>query len=114
MATEPSRKEIWFTDLDPTRGHEQFGKRPVLIVSANTFNHGPADLVIVVSLTTRVRRIQSRVRIEPPEGGVTASSYAMCETVRSISKGRLIARWGVVTDTTMGQVEDYLRVLMSL
>jgi mRNA interferase MazF len=111
---DPSRKEVWFADLDPTRGHEQFGKRPVLIVSTNTFNQGPADLVIVVSLTTRARRVQSHVRIEPPEGGLKTTSYAMCEAVRSISKERLIDRWGVVADTTMGKVADYLRILLEL
>jgi len=114
MATEPSRKEIWFANLDPTRGHEQFGTRPVLIVSTNTFNHGPADLVIAAALTTRARRVRSRVRIEPPNGGVKTTSFVMCETVRSISKERLLQRWGVVSDETMEQIADYLRVLMEL
>jgi len=38
----------------------------------------------------------------------------MCETVRSISKERLLQRWGVVSDETMEQIADYLRVLMEL
>lgn len=114
MAPDPLRKEIWFADLDPTRGHEQFGKRPVLIVSTNPFNQGPADLVIVVALTTRARRVQSWVRIDPPEGGLKATSYAMCETVRSISKERLITRWGTVRDETMDRVADLLRILLEL
>jgi mRNA-degrading endonuclease toxin of MazEF toxin-antitoxin module len=32
------RGEIWFVDLDPTQGHEQKGRRPVLIVSPEPFN----------------------------------------------------------------------------
>ncbi|NLJ36638.1 MAG: type II toxin-antitoxin system PemK/MazF family toxin, partial [candidate division WS1 bacterium] len=39
---KPSRGDIWMLDLDPTRGHEQAGKRPGLIVSADPLNHGPA------------------------------------------------------------------------
>lgn len=114
MAPEPSRRDIWFANLDPTVGHEQAGTRPVLVVSTNTFNHGPADLVIAVSLTTRARRVHSWVQIDPPEGGLKATSYAMCETVRSISKERLITRWGAVSDETMDQVEDLLRILLEL
>lgn len=114
MSTEPLRGEIWFADLAPVRGHEQDGPRPVLIVSTNTFNRGPADLVIAVSLTTRARRIQSHVRIDPPEGGLKAVSYAMCEQVRCISKHRLSTRWGSVSRDTMEQIEDYLSVLLEL
>ncbi len=32
------RGEIWLVDLDPTQGHEQKGRRPVLIVSPEAFN----------------------------------------------------------------------------
>ena len=48
MSTLPNRGEIWLADLNPTRGHEQAGVRPVLIISTNTFNHGRADLVFVL------------------------------------------------------------------
>jgi len=36
-------------DLRPIRGREQDGVRPALILSVNKFNHGPADLVIVLA-----------------------------------------------------------------
>jgi len=39
---------MWLADLDPTRGHEQAGRRPVLVVSDDIFNRGPADLVIIL------------------------------------------------------------------
>ena len=32
------RGEIWLVSLDPTLGHEQKGRRPVLIVSPEAFN----------------------------------------------------------------------------
>src|ERR1051326_2545528 len=44
-------------DLNPTRGHAQAGARPVLIISTNTFNHGPANLVFVLPLTRTDHRI---------------------------------------------------------
>ena len=115
MAVQPSRGEIWTAALNPTRGHEQAGERPVLIVSTNLFNHGPADLVFVLPLTRTDRRIPIHIPIDPPEGGVRARSFILCDALRSIAKERLGARpWGVVSAQTMAQVEDCLRTLLEL
>jgi mRNA interferase MazF len=115
MASLPNRGEIWSADLNPTRGHEQAGARPVLIISTNGFNHGSAGWVFVLPLTGTDRRIPIHVSIDPPEGGVAARSYILCDAVRSITKDRLGSRpWGRVSDATLRKVEDYLRILMEL
>ncbi|WNN47194.1 type II toxin-antitoxin system PemK/MazF family toxin [Siccibacter colletis] len=44
------RGEIWLVSLDPTSGHEQRGKRPVLIVSPASFNQF-TRLPVVVPIT---------------------------------------------------------------
>lgn len=115
MAVQPSRGEIWTASLNPTRGHEQGGERPVLIVSTNQFNHGSADLVFVLPLTRTDRRIPIHIPIDPPEGGVRARSFILCDALRSIAKERLgTSPWGVVSARTMAQVEDCLRILLDL
>jgi mRNA interferase MazF len=115
MATSPARGEIWSADLNPTRGHEQAGTRPVLVVSTDIYNRGPAGLVIVVPITRTDRRIPIHVVIEPPEGGVTARSVLLCDAVRSISSDRLVGEpWGHVGPGTLRAVEDPLRLLMDL
>ncbi|HMT21012.1 MAG TPA: type II toxin-antitoxin system PemK/MazF family toxin [Promineifilum sp.] len=115
MATKPNRGEVWLADLDPTRGHEQAGKRPVLIVSTNQYNYGSADLVLVLPLTRRNRGIPIHIPIRAPEGGVSAPSYILCDGLRSISKERLIASpWGNVSPQTMNRVNRVLRILMEL
>src|SRR6185295_5268066 len=53
------RGEVWLADLDPTRGHEQAGRRPVLIVSDDVFNAGAAELVVVLPMTSTLRPIAS-------------------------------------------------------
>lgn len=112
--TAPSRGEVWLASLDPTRGHEQSGRRPVLIMSEDLFNRGPAGLAIVLPLTSTLRGIPSHVVVEPPEGGLKGTSAILCEAIRSISTERLIVRWGAVFSATMIQVEDTLRILMRL
>jgi mRNA interferase MazF len=115
MASLPNRGEIWLADLNPTRGHEQAGARPVLIISTNMLNHGPADLVFMLPLTRTDRRIPIHVPIDPPEGGVSARSYILCDAVRSIARERLGSRaWGSVSSSTLRKVEDTLRILMDL
>jgi mRNA interferase MazF len=114
MNTSPARGDIWLADLNPIRGREQAGMRPCLVVSVNLFNQSPAELVIVIPLTTRAKGIRTHVSLLPPEGGVREQSFIKCEDVRSISTERLASRWGSVAPATMHQVEDCLRILMGL
>jgi mRNA interferase MazF len=112
--TKASRGDVWMLDPDPTRGHEQAGRRPGLVVSADPLNHGPAGLVIVVPMTTRERGIPFHVRIDPDESGLRQVSFAKCEDVRSVSADRLIRRMGRIGPQTMYHVEEALRILLDL
>ncbi len=110
----PSRGDVWLVDLEPTRGHEQGGQRPALVVSTNLFNFGPAELVIVLPITTRAKGIPFHVEVNPPEAGLRERSFIKCEDVRSMSTGRLYRQWGAVSAETMAAVEDRLRILLEL
>jgi len=110
----PRRGEVWLTDLNPTRGHEQAGRRPVLVVSEDLFNQGPAGLVIVLPMTSTIRNVPTHVPVSPPEGGVKGRTAILCDGVRSVSLERLVERWGAVDRQTMATVEDRLRILLRL
>jgi len=110
----PERGEIWLVDLDPVRGHEQAGRRPALVVSVDALNHSPAELAIVLPVTSRDKRIRSHVPVPANEGGLEMTSYVKCEDVRSISTSRMIRRFGKVTLGTLEAVEDRLRILLGL
>jgi hypothetical protein len=75
--TTARRGEIWMVDLDPTLGHEQAGKRPALVLSVDSFNASPADLVTVLPVTSKARAIRTRIPITPPEGGLGLPSYVI-------------------------------------
>jgi mRNA interferase MazF len=110
----PQRGEIWSADLNPTLGHEQGGRRPVLVVSIDAFNVGLSGLAIVLPITSRVRPLPLHLPVNPPEGGVRLPSAILCDAVRSIDQRRLIDCWGTVTTATMSMVEDRLRRLLGL
>lgn len=111
--TTPRRGEIWWVDLNPTRGHEQSGKRPGLVISDDIFNEGPAELVVVLPLTTRDKKIPVHEKIIPPEGGLADISYIKCQDIRSVSKKRLSARIGEVEERTMLAVQEKIKILLS-
>lgn len=112
---DPARGEVWQIDLNPPgKGHEQHGIRPGLIVSVDTFNNGPADLVITLPITSKGKGIPFHVEINPPEGGLTMRSHIKCEEVRSISKLRLVKRLGEVKEGTMEKVEDRIKIVLGL
>lgn len=108
------RGQIRVADLNPAMGHEQANVRPVLIVSNDQFNSGPAGLVTVVPITGTDRGIPLHIRIDPPEGGLTKPSVILCDQVRTISVKRLQKELGMVTQATMAEVEDRIRILLSL
>jgi mRNA interferase MazF len=108
------RGEIWLADLNPTRGHEQAGKRPVAVVSEDSLNSGPAGLVIVLPVTSTIRPIPSHIVVSPPEGGLKVRSAVICEAIRSISTDRLVERWGRLSQRSLVRVEDVLRIILRL
>jgi mRNA interferase MazF len=110
----PSRGDVWMVDLSPTRGREQDGMRPGLVLSVDKFNHGPADLVIVIPITKTQRNIPTHVKVPMGEAGLTFDSYIKCEDIRSISKDRLVRYMGAVTSPRIESVQKWVRVLLGL
>jgi mRNA interferase MazF len=115
---DPNRGEIWLTDLGTGRGHEQAGQRPALVVSDDAFNAGLAGLVMVVPLTSKVKKsknIPAHIPVDPPEGGLKTPSVILCDQVRTVSKDRLVKTpWGVVSPATLASVDAALRTLLGL
>lgn len=108
------RGEVYVGNPDPVIGHEQGGRRPVLVVSIQAMNRAAARLVVSVPLTTTDRSNKLHVRVEPPEGGLERVSYAMPEMVRSMSTDRLGRRLGRVSPDTIEAVANRVGLLVGL
>jgi len=114
MLDYPRRGEVWFVGLNPVNGHERGGDRPALIISVDKVNAGPSNLCTIVPITTKWKGIPGHVEIIPPEGGLDRKSYAMCEQIRTISRNRLKNRFGCISNTTLGNIERFIRIFLGL
>ena len=106
--TQPAQCDVWLARLDPITGHEQAGTRPVVVISRDAFNAAGWRLCLCVPLSTRDRASPLHVRIDPPEGGVGATSFALVDQIRSLDGSRLAKRLGAVDPATHRQIAALL------
>jgi mRNA interferase MazF len=109
------RGEIWFANLNPTRGSEQSGIRPVLIFQNDTINR-LTTTVLAIPFTTNLRRaaLPSCVRIAQGEGGLEVDSVVLCHQLRALDKSRLQRKLGIVSHETMVAVERCVMFTMGI
>ena len=103
------RGEVWLADLNPIRGSEQAGRRPVLVLQNDLINRFTST-VATIPLTTNLNRasLPSCVRIAKGEAGLVNDSVALRHQIRVLDRIRLLKRLGVVSDKTLEDVEATL------
>jgi len=111
---QPSRGDIWDVDLGNPVGHEQGGRRPALVLSVDQLNQGPAQLVVVLPITSRDKGIRSHVPVRAGSAGLDADSWIKCEDLRSISTARLRGYRGSVDHTILGRCVQIVRILLGI
>jgi len=107
------QSEIWMANLQPVKGSEQAGYRPVLIISGNLLNE-QLDIVITCPLTSSVKHYFGNLILEPNRtNGLRHKSEVLTFQIRSISKYRLEKKIGEITipelKTVLETLNDILR-----
>lgn len=103
--------EIWYADLNPSKGSEQSGLRPIVIVSGNLLNQN-LPIVIAIPLTTKVKGYKGNPVLSPNKiNGLKNESEMLVFHVRSISKERLVNRVGKIE---ILQLENAIKTLNDL
>jgi mRNA interferase MazF len=96
------RGEIRWADLDPVRGHEQGGRRPVLVVSHDVFN-SHSGTAIVMAITSRPQCAGFPLSLKLEAAGLPKESWIKISQVRTISTERLGGRIGRAEADTLAQ-----------
>lgn len=101
------RGEIRWADLNPGRGHEQAGQRPVLILSRDVFNDR-SGTVIAVALTSQEPRAQFPLTLELTSPKLPKRSWVKISQIRTLSVERIGRRLGRASEEEIEAVVEGL------
>jgi mRNA interferase MazF len=112
------RGEIYLAELTPRSGSKQRGRRPVIVVSHDGFNHVSAwRSVIVVPISTsaaQAHRGPTVVALHAGAGGLKKDSIAICHQVTTLDRAKLVQRIGVLDAQALVHVDGGLRAALQL
>ena len=114
-----ARGQVYLASLDPAVGSEQRKVRPVVIVSSNAANDSAnrrgTGVVTVVPVTSNVTSVYPfQVMLPMEQSGLPAHSKAQAEQVRSVSTTRLVRHIATLPAPLVRQLDDALRLHLSL
>lgn len=118
-----SRGQIYFVDLSPTRGREQTGRRPVLVVSSDAINRQPLVVTVVVGTDAAniPRDYPTNVRVSARESGLPKDTVFLCFQLRSLDPARFIdpkagqpLPAGALPPARMAEIDEALRWVLGL
>ncbi|MCL4838442.1 MAG: type II toxin-antitoxin system PemK/MazF family toxin [Thermoanaerobaculia bacterium] len=105
------RGEIVWAELDPTRGHEQAGQRPVLVISHEVFNQR-SGTVIALALTSREPAAGFPLTLEVRSTRLPKRSWVKMGQVRTLSTERLGKRLGRLSPEELARVLEGLNEII--
>ena len=105
------RGDIFWADLNPTKGHQQAGMRPVLILSHDVFNE-KSGTVIAIALTGQPQRASFPLTLELSSPRLPKQTWAKISQIRTLSVERIGKKLGRVTDQELQQVVEGLNEII--
>ena len=108
------RGEIWDADLEPVRGSEQGGTRPVLVLQNDLGNAYSATTIIAAISSAPASAYPFHVRLGAGNGGLSRDSAIKLEHIRTIALERLSRKRGALTSDQMTLVDRALHHSLGL
>jgi len=107
------RGEIRWADLNPVRGREQAGSRPVLVLSHDIFNER-SGTVIAAALTSQPQRAGFPLTLELQTAKLPKRSWVKISQIRTLAAERIGARLGRATPEELSQVVEGLNEIIGI
>ena len=105
------RGEIRWADLNPVRGREQAGLRPVIILSHDIFNER-SGTVIAMAITSQLQRAGFPLILKLISGNLPRQSWIKISQIRTLSVERIGQRIGNVSPEELNQVVEGLNEII--
>ncbi len=106
------RGEIYWVDLNPVRGHEQAGYRPVVIISHDVFNQR-SGTVIALAITSQPQRAGFPLTFELKSGDLPKQSWVKMSQIRTLSVSRLENKIGQVDPEELERLIEGLNEIIA-
>jgi len=107
------RGEIRWADLNPVRGREQAGLRPVLILSQDIFNER-SGTVVAMTITSQPQRAGFPLTLELKSGILPKTSWVKISQIRTLSVERIGKRIGRTSPEELAQVVEGLNEIIGI
>ena len=105
--------EIWLANLNPTKGSEQAGTRPVVVVSGDTLND-TLPIAIVVPITSKIKSYPTCVLLRATKAnGLKEDAEAIPFQIRALARQRLTKKIGSVTQEELREIHKGLFVALT-
>lgn len=109
------RGDIFLANLEPTKGSEQGGIRPVLIIQNDISNkHSPVTIIAAITSRMFDKEFPTNVFVSKKDSKLDKDSNILLNQVRTIDNLRLIKRISSLDSFIMNQVDKSLKVSLSL
>ena len=106
------RGEIYWADVSSTLGHEQAGKRPVLVISHDLFNER-SGMIIALAITSQPQRVSLPLALKLESAKLLKPSWVKISQIRTLSRERLGRRLGRLSAEELDQVIEGLFELVA-
>lgn len=109
------RGDLFWVNLSPTRGSEQAGRRPVLILQNNIGNE-LAPTTIIAPLTTKSfsKEYPTNVKVLKGTAGLASDSTILLSQIRTIDKSRLEEKIGGLPAALLEKVDRAIKISLAL
>ena len=109
------RGYIFLANLEPTKGSEQRGIRPILIIQNDISNkHSPVTIIAAITSKIFDKEYSTNIFISKDDSGLDKDSTIMLNQVRTIDTVRLIKKIGLLDNFTMKKVDRAIKVSLAL
>ena len=105
------RGDVRWAELDPVRGHEQAGRRPVLVLSHDVFNER-SGTVIALALSSQEPRAGFPLTLESKAAGLTKRSWVKISQIRTLSVDRIGTKVARASEEELARVLDGLNEIL--
>ena len=107
--------DIYLANLEPVKGKEQGGIRPVLILQNNISNkHSPVTIVSAITSKIYEKEYPTNVFLDKKYSGLSKDSTIMLNQIRTMDKTRLIKKAGSLDEVMVNKVNNALKTSLGL